>query len=114
MVYVHAQGWIHRDLKSANVLLDRDAQGFHAVLCDFGLAKKIETDNARSVKEKKTVVWGLKDPLIFLINYRQNGLMITYLNKENINKSNYGSGDLLGMEKLTFGILFLKNIAIFL
>ena len=44
----------------------------------------------------------------------QNGLMITYLNKENINKSNYGSGDLLGMEKLTFGILFLKNIAIFL
>ncbi|KAE9026074.1 hypothetical protein PR003_g11461 [Phytophthora rubi] len=38
---LHAQGFIHRDMKSGNVLVGRD--GFAKVI-DFGLAKKVVTD----------------------------------------------------------------------
>lgn len=38
--YLHAQGVIHRDLKSSNILLDL---GNHAYLADFGLARVVST-----------------------------------------------------------------------
>ena len=39
---------IHRDIKSANVLLQEDTQGIHAKLGDFGLAKVRNCDSVIS------------------------------------------------------------------
>jgi serine/threonine-protein kinase len=39
--YVHARGWVHRDVKPGNVLFDETGNG---VLADFGLALALEAD----------------------------------------------------------------------
>ena len=59
----------------------------------FVVSSWLRSVRSRSSSRSSWLVW------IILICKLQNGLMITYLNKENINKTNYGSGDLLGMEK---------------
>ncbi|XP_048752914.1 testis-specific serine/threonine-protein kinase 4-like [Ostrea edulis] len=40
MVYMHAKGVVHRDLKCENILLDKD---YHLKITDFGFAKKVPT-----------------------------------------------------------------------
>ncbi|MFM9961010.1 MAG: SUMF1/EgtB/PvdO family nonheme iron enzyme [Planctomycetaceae bacterium] len=45
--FVHSQGYIHRDVKPANILFD--AHG-HAYLSDFGIAKSAVTGQANSTK----------------------------------------------------------------
>lgn len=56
LAYLHAQGVIHRDLKSLNVLLDAQ---FHGKISDFGLSKiKAETSSLSSgLSAAGTLLW---------------------------------------------------------
>lgn len=42
LLYLHDSDIVHRDVNASNVLLDRPAYPFKAVLCDFGLANFVD------------------------------------------------------------------------
>lgn len=44
--YVHEQGMIHRDIKSANILVRKEGNGLKVKLCDFGLTAKTDVQGA--------------------------------------------------------------------
>ncbi len=52
----HRAGVIHRDFKSANVMLARDATGLRAVVTDFGLARAQDPDDPAPLTHTGTVV----------------------------------------------------------
>ncbi|MCM3687285.1 serine/threonine-protein kinase [Kocuria rosea] len=68
--FVHAQGWVHRDVKPANLMLDSTGTGRpHVFLSDFGIAVRVE--DARLTRTGTVVgtpgylppeAYGLTDP----------------------------------------------------
>lgn len=45
LTYLHSQGFVSRDLKQKNILIDEDG---HIKLADFGLLKMIENESTKS------------------------------------------------------------------
>lgn len=43
--HAHKQGIIHRDLKPANIILGKREDKEHVIIVDFGVAKRVETQN---------------------------------------------------------------------
>lgn len=54
LAYLHAQGIIHGDIKGANVLV---ATGAKILVCDFGLAKMVDTKTPTSRVGLGTLRW---------------------------------------------------------
>ena len=50
LIYVHQQGFLHRDVKPGNIMLHRE----RAILIDFGLAREFISDSEQSQTEYKT------------------------------------------------------------
>ena len=47
MIHLHAEGVVHRDLASRNILLD---ENFEAVIADYGLSRVLSGDESAKTK----------------------------------------------------------------
>lgn len=54
LIYLHSQGIMHRDIKSANVLLDHNQ---HAKWTDFGISRIVDEQQKTLTKGQGTVSW---------------------------------------------------------
>lgn len=46
----HREGVVHRDLKPANIMVNMKAEGKHAMVLDFGIAKRVDIQDSKSGK----------------------------------------------------------------
>jgi len=65
LVYLHAQGIVHRDVKLENVLVDADG---HAVLSDFGISRIFDEKLRRDIAVTTTMA-GEKAPIMGSFGY---------------------------------------------
>ena len=61
--YIHKKGYIHRDFKADNVMVDNDLKVW---VIDFGIAKKISDEVAVHTKAKGNVFWVVQKTLIWM------------------------------------------------
>ena len=66
VVNLHKKGYIHRDLKPGNILIDKQKK--ECVLCDYGFATSLNRD--RKYQES------LKNPFVVTQNYRPYEVVI--------------------------------------
>ena len=53
--YMHAQGFVHRDIKPQNILVSHDLKDLK--LCDFGIARKTRSATEKELTEYVTTRW---------------------------------------------------------
>ena len=58
MAYIHDKGYAHRDLKSANILYNRDTM--RAKVADFGMSRLLQDEDSDTVPDDG----GLQVPLL--------------------------------------------------